>query len=63
MIRLIGFAMVMGGMTLIVGGIVAKRMLDAQWLLIPMHTVGFVAGLLPGLLLMTSREWDEESGV
>ena len=61
--RLAGFGMVMGEMTLIVGGIVAKRMLDAQWLLVPMHVVGFVTGLLPGLLLMTSREWDEETGV
>jgi hypothetical protein len=61
--RWAGFAMAAGGMGLIIAGIVAKRMLDASWILIPLHTIGFIGGLLPGLLLMTSREWDEETGV
>ena len=61
--RFIGFNLLMGGLTLIVAGIVAKRMMDATWLLIPLHTVGFVGGMLPGLLMLTSREWDEASGV
>lgn len=61
--RLIGFAMLSGGLALIIAGILAKRMMDASWLLIPLHTVGFIGAMLPGLLLMTSREWDEETGV
>ena len=61
--RLAGFALFAGGMTCIVAGILAKRVMSADWLLFPLHTAGFFGGLLPGLLLMTWREWDEDSGV
>ncbi len=56
--RLIGLAMIGGGLALIVAGICAKRLMDATWLLIPLHTLGFIGGLVPGLLLLTSQEWE-----
>lgn len=56
--RLLGLAMFAGGMGLIAAGIFAKRGMDATWLLMPLHTLAFFGGLMPGLLLMTSQEWE-----